>query len=85
MEVLTGKATSYPIVLDEFLPAICIALISTPTTTSRLTTAARSATATDARAQAGRSATVIIRGHTFMQNVRRGTPSWPSRRLSARG
>jgi len=39
VEVLTGKATSYPIVLDEFLPAICIALISTPTTTSRLTTA----------------------------------------------
>jgi hypothetical protein len=33
---------------------------------------AESAAATDARAQAGRSARAVVAGHAFMQNLRRG-------------
>jgi transposase, IS6 family len=72
-EVVTDKAATYPIVLDEFLPA---AWHRTDQYANNHVEADHGRLKARLRPMCGlkqdRSATVIIRGHAFMQNVRRG-------------
>jgi len=73
VEVVTDKAATYPIVLDELLPAVWY---RTDQYANNHVEADHGRLKARLRPMRGlkqdRSATVIIRGHAFMQNIRRG-------------
>jgi IS6 family transposase len=82
--VVTDRAATYPIVLEELLPAPWIAPTGTPTTGSSRPWPAQVAAAADARPQAGPFRQVIIGGHGLVQNVRRGHYELAAEELASR-
>ncbi len=59
----------YPHVVDELAPG---AWHCRQAYANRIEAAAEAASATDARPENGQSARIIIAGHAFIQNIRRG-------------
>ena len=83
VEVVTDRAASYPVVLDELLPA---AWHRTEQYANNRVEADHGRLKARLRPMRGlkqdHSARVVIAGHGLVQNVRRGTTSWRSRRRS---
>jgi transposase-like protein len=80
-EIVTDHAPTYPVILEELLP---VAWHHTDQYANNRVAADHGRLKARLRPMRGleqdRSARVVIAGHGLLQNVRRGTTSWRSRR-----
>ena len=80
VEVVTDRAATYPMVLEELLPA---PWHRTEQYANNRVEGDHGRLKSRLRPMRGlkqdRNARVVVVGHTFVQNVRRGTTSWPPR------
>jgi transposase, IS6 family len=71
VEVVTDKAVTYPMVLDEVLPGAWHRRAVRQQPHRMRSRPVEGVAATDARAQAGPQRRVVVAGHTLVPNVRR--------------
>jgi transposase, IS6 family len=72
VEVITDQAATYPVVLEELLPAAWHRTDRYANTGRRRSRSAEGTAWSDAGLKQDRSARVVIAGHGFVQNLRRG-------------